>query len=536
MEQIFIKVLNMGLTAGIVIIAVTVIRLLLRRAPKIFSYVLWLAVLFRLLCPISFSMNFSLLGTLKAPTPQQGQIQYIPENIGLMGQPKITLPGNAMTDIVNSSLPAGTQEVSMNPMQGILFVGAILWLTGILTIAVYSMVSYGKLKTELREAVREEEAGRVYRTDRVGMPFVCGLFCPRIYLPSALGEEEKPYILLHEQIHIQRGDQFWRALGYIALCIHWFNPLVWAAFYLSGKDMEMSCDEAVVRRLGNSVKKNYSASLLSLACGRRIMPGHPLAFGEGQSGSRIKNLFHYKGIGKKAAMILGTACLVVFVILIANPQKSNQTGYRAGLSCYDIPVGDGRLFWGMSQEELTAVLGEPSTEEVSNAGTTMTYDIPIDGELGISSQAVFYVGIRNLTDPENMEGERLSAGLCGIMMTLSPTTREKVLENIRDFYGELSPSGGSTSMEMQLRQGNPGYFRESHFCDNWRVGNLLDSEYERLVAVFRANQEGRPIDEEKLLMYIYIWGVEEGDSYPCVVQLDVSMAGALAYLPEESSG
>ncbi|MCI9095535.1 MAG: hypothetical protein HFI95_04880 [Lachnospiraceae bacterium] len=537
MEQMLIRVLNMSLTAGIVILAVMSARLMLRRAPKIFSYVLWLAVLFRLLCPLSFSLDFSLLGMLKAPLPQRGQMQYIPENIGLMRRPEISLPGDIVTDIVNSSLPAGMPEASMNPMQGILFAGAVIWLAGVLTMIVYSMVSYGKLRMRLRGVAAEEEAGRIYRTECVETAFVCGLFCPRIYLPLALGEEEKAYILLHEQIHIRRGDQIWRALSYLALCIHWFNPLVWIAFYLSGKDMEMSCDEAVIRKMGSGVRKDYSASLLSLACGRRVMPGLPLAFGEGQTGSRIKNLLHYKRVGKSVALLLGAVCLLASALLAANPGKGGQPGYRDGLSCYDIPLGEGRLFWGMSREELTAVMGEPSAEEVSEAGTTMTYDISKDGalmdtELGGGSQAIFYVGDHNLTDPEDRGGEKLSSGLCGIMMTLSPTTKERILDRLSDFYGELSPSGGGTSMEMQLRQANPGYFNETHFCEAWRIGNLPDEEYERLTAVFRANEEDRPIDGENLLMYIYIWGVEEGDSYPCVVQLDVSMMGTLAYLTQ----
>ena len=344
MEQMLIRVLNMSLTAGVVILAVIPARLMLRRAPKIFSYVLWLAVLFRLLCPLSFSLDFSLLGMLKAPLPQQGQMQYIPENIGLMRRPEISLPGDIVTDIVNSSLPAGTPEASMNPMQGILFAGAVIWLAGVLTMIVYSMVSYGKLRMRLRGAAAEEEAGRIYRTECVETAFVCGLFCPRIYLPLALGEEEKAYILLHEQIHIRRGDQIWRALSYLALCIHWFNPLVWIAFYLSGKDMEMSCDEAVIRKMGSGVRKDYSASLLSLACGRRVMPGLPLAFGEGQTGSRIKNLLHYKRVGKSVALLLGAVCLLASVLLAANPGKGGQPEYRDGLSCYDIPLGEGRLF------------------------------------------------------------------------------------------------------------------------------------------------------------------------------------------------
>ena len=191
MEQMLIRVLNMSLTAGIVILAVMSARLMLRRAPKIFSHVLWLAVLFRLLCPLSFSLDFSLLGMLKAPLPQRGQMQYIPENIGLMRQPEISLPGDIVTDIVNSSLPAGTPEASMNPMQGILFAGAVIWLAGVLTMIVYSMVSYGKLRMRLRGVAAEEEAGRIYRTECVETAFVCGLFVRGFTCPWPWGRKRR---------------------------------------------------------------------------------------------------------------------------------------------------------------------------------------------------------------------------------------------------------------------------------------------------------------------------------------------------------
>lgn len=529
MEQILIRVLNMSLTAGVAILAVLLIRLLLVRAPKIFSYLLWLPVLFRLLCPVSFSMDISLTGLLKAPLFEEGELQYIPADIGFMQEPEVTLPGKMMTEMVNSSLPAGTPAASMNPMQGILFAGAVLWLAGVLLMLIFSVAACLRLRRKLKGAVIEEGQGNVYRTDQISMPFVCGLFRPVVYLPAGLAGEEKDYILLHEKIHIRRKDQLWRFLGYLALSLHWFNPLVWLAFYLSGKDMEMSCDEAVIRRMGIYIRKKYSASLLSFACGRRVMPGLPLAFGEGQTGSRIRNLLHYKKTGRAAMAVFGALCLAAAVILIANPGRGGQTEKGGGLSCYEIPVGDDQLFWGMSREELTAVFGDPSEEEANEYGTTMTYDMPIQSRLGESSQMVLYVGIRNVTDPGAPEGEKLSNGLCGIMMTLAPTTRETVLEKIEDFYGELSPEGGSTKMEAQLQQGVPSYFNEVHFCEDWRVGNLPEEEYRELAERCEINR-GRKLGEDDLLMSVYLWGVEEGEAYPCVVQLDVSMMGALAYL------
>lgn len=549
MEQMLIRVLNMSLTAGITILGVICARVLLRRAPKIFSYGLWLAVLFRLLCPVSFSMEFSLPGLVNAPSAQRGEIVYIPEEIGLMAQPGVDLPGDNLTDAVNSSLPAATPENSMNPMQGILAVGVLLWLAGTAVMAGYALVSFGRLKRRLRGALREDAEGRVYCTDQVEMPFVCGLLRPRIYLPAALSGVEREQILLHERIHIRRGDPLWRALGYLALCIHWFNPLVWAAFFLSGRDMEMSCDEAVVRKMGNRMKKGYCALLLAMSCGRRIVPGLPLAFGEGQTGGRIRNLFHYNGVGKRAAAALGAVCALAVIVFLANPAGREKPPF----TCYEIPLGDGALSWGMSREEIERALGEPDLVEESEGGVALTWDTQRATELGDCSQLTLYVGINNLTEPgarggkdapeaegaatvdgafdaENAAGEKFSAGLCGLMMTIEQTGREEMLEKISDFYGELSPQGGATQMEAQLRQGVPGYFNETHFCEDWRLSGLPREEYDRLAAVFRANKPDRPIDGEDLLMYVNIWGVENQEPCPCVVQLDVSMLGKLIYL------
>lgn len=329
MERIFIRILNMSLTAGIVILLVIFLRLFLKRLPKVFSCLLWTVVLFRLLCPISFSLAVSLLGILRIPSTEQGQIDYIPENIGVMEQPEVVLPVSMATDAVNAALPPAAVENSANPMQAILFIGMCIWVSGILIMTICAVTAYLKLYRRLRNAVKEKD--NIYRASDITTPFVCGLFSPRIYLPEkladgspALGEREKQYILLHEQIHIKRRDYIWRFVSFLALVIHWFNPLVWLAFFLSGRDMEMSCDEAVIRKLGSDVKKEYSASLLALASGRRIVPGTPLAFGEGETGSRIKNVLRYK---KPAQIALGAAfivCIIAIVVLAANPGADEE--------------------------------------------------------------------------------------------------------------------------------------------------------------------------------------------------------------------
>ena len=524
MESLFINVLNMSLTAGFVILAVIGVRLLLRRLPRIFSYVLWSAVLFRLLCPVSFSGALSLASILDAPASSQGRIPYIPDNIGYMAKPRITLPGAALSQTVSSLLPAAAPERPGNPMQLLLSAGSVLWIIGMALMLLSSLFSYWRLRKSLAGSVSESNG--IYRTEHLSSPFVCGLFRPRIYLPKGLCEEEAGYILAHEQIHLKRRDPIWRALGCLALCIHWFNPLVWIAFFLSERDMEMSCDEAVIRRLGSGIRKEYCALLLSLSCGRRIMPGIPPAFGETDTGSRIRNLFRYQSAGRLTALLTGAVVLVVIIALISNPGAKHREDIY---SCHRLPIGGGELSWGMSADEIQSLFGEPAAAEHSEAGVALTYETPIPGSLGNCSNVTFYVGENNL---KNADGESLSGGLCNLIMTIDNSTKEEVLSKITDFYGELSPSGGSTLMEAQLKAGVPDYFNEAHFCEAWKIGTLPQEEYDRLVQTYQASLvPGRPIDESRSLLWIYVWGVAADDTYPCVVQLDASQEGVMSYLP-----
>lgn len=321
-EQLFIQFLNMSLTGSAAILAVLSIRLLLKKAPKIFSYCLWAAVLFRLLCPVSFSAAFSPFHMLKVPSATQGKLEFIPQNLTM--QPDSghsNLEKGVSTD--NSHLKAaaaGKPNVRRAtwPIQA----GAHLWLFGISILALSSAVSFVKLKRKLKTAQWEEE--NIYIAHGITTPFVIGIFHPAIYLPFYLKEGEKEYALLHEQIHLKRGDHIIKLLSFLALCLHWFNPLVWAAFFLSGKDMEMSCDEAVIRRIGNDVKKAYSNSLLSMATGKLAINGVPLAFGEGDTESRIKNILRYKKPAAAAVTYAALICIAAIVVLLANPSANTE--------------------------------------------------------------------------------------------------------------------------------------------------------------------------------------------------------------------
>ena len=331
MHRLFPIVCNMSLTASVVILAVLAVRLLLRRAPKVFSYALWAVVLFRLLCPVSVTSAVSLLGALGAPAQERTQrtsaVEYVPADIMIRSTapavtqlPQPPLPaetGGAVSDAPADTAPAAVPAMSFNEP---VFILTLIWLAGMVLLLAYSLVSLLRLRRRLVGTVRLRD--NIYLADHIPSPFVMGLFRPKIYLPSTLTETERGYILRHEQYHLRRRDHLVKFLSFLALCIHWFNPLVWAAFVLSGKDMEMSCDEAVVRELGEDIRADYSASLLSLATGRRIVAGMPLAFGEGDTGGRIRNLLNWKRPQPWIIAVCAVVCVGLIALCAANPKGS----------------------------------------------------------------------------------------------------------------------------------------------------------------------------------------------------------------------
>ena len=327
MHRLFPIVCNMSLTASVVILAVLAVRLLLRRAPKVFSYALWAVVLFRLLCPVSVTSAVSLMGALGAPAQERTQrtsaVEYVPADRIRGTAPAVTqlpqTPLPAETGGAVNAAPADTapEAVPATSFNEPVFILTLIWLAGMVLLLAYSLVSLLRLRRRLVGTVRLRD--NIYLADHIPSPFVMGLFRPKIYLPSTLTETERGYILRHEQYHLRRRDHLVKFLSFLALCIHWFNPLVWAAFVLSGKDMEMSCDEAVVRELGEDIRADYSASLLSLATGRRIVAGMPLAFGEGDTGSRIRNLLNWKRPRPWVMAVCAVVCVGLIALCAANP-------------------------------------------------------------------------------------------------------------------------------------------------------------------------------------------------------------------------
>ncbi|MDE5933983.1 MAG: M56 family metallopeptidase, partial [Lachnospiraceae bacterium] len=244
MSRIFLTVLNMSLTAGYCILAVIVLRLLLKRQPKLFSYLLWSVVLFRLLCPFSISSSYSLL---QVNTDLfSGDIIRVPDMENVGGGVQDTAIAVAISETENgmdtSAHSNGDTEEAAGTWWEVIAVGAWVWFAGIFALALYSIGTALRLHRSLADAVWTGE--NQYETGMIKTPFVLGVYRPRIYLPAHLQEEEKRYVLAHEKIHIARRDYLIKILFYAAVCLHWFNPLAWLAFVLMESDMEMSCEEA----------------------------------------------------------------------------------------------------------------------------------------------------------------------------------------------------------------------------------------------------------------------------------------------------
>ena len=319
------KLLNMSLTASVAIVLVILLRLLLKKAPKVISYALWGVVLFRLLCPVSIGSSFSLYNLFDVPTEASGTLtsvmEYVPSNIVHTEYPSVALPVPGISDAINEALPQGQEQLVADPLEAPMSFATYIWMAGVLVMVIYSIVSYVRLRSKLSVVVPLRD--NIFIADDIKSPFVVGLFRPKIYLPCNLGEQEQTYIILHEQHHIKRLDHVAKALAFLALAIHWFNPLVWVAFILASKDMEMSCDEAVIRKVGVDVRADYSASLLTLATGRRIIAGTPLAFGEGDTKGRINNLSKWKKPAVWVVLIAVLACIVLAVGLLTNPSATH---------------------------------------------------------------------------------------------------------------------------------------------------------------------------------------------------------------------
>ncbi|WP_419871195.1 M56 family metallopeptidase [Candidatus Pristimantibacillus sp. PTI5] len=360
METLFLKILNMTLTATYVIVAVLLIRLLLKRAPKKYSYLLWAVVLFRLVCPVSISSEFSIFNAAPfdmtaAQKSGEAALSYVPSDIGDMENPGMSVGIPTMNVIISESLPPAAPDESANPLQMWIQLGTIVWSSGVAALLIYGVVSYFRLKRRMVTAIRMDNY--IFEADNIRSPFILGFIKPRIYIPFGLREQERVFILKHEAYHLKRKDHLIKPFAFVVLAFHWFNPLAWLAFALMAKDMEMSCDEKVLSETGSGIAKEYCTSLLSFAANRRFPSASPLAFGETGIRERVKNILRFKAPKKRVIAFSAAICILAVAVCATNPIVNGalkETGkpygsYRFEKQIYMNPLSSFMAFEGFKE-------------------------------------------------------------------------------------------------------------------------------------------------------------------------------------------
>ena len=347
MTDIFLKILSMSYSAGWLILAILLLRLALKKAPKWVNVLLWGIAAVRLLLPFSLESVFSMVPSGDLVTPE----------IMLDPTPTIQSGIPAVNDVINPIIQhsfAPAPGASVNPLQLWVPVAAIIWTVGFAVMVLYTLISYWKLKTQVSGG--EPVCGRICRSKNVPSPFVLGLLRPRIYLPEGISETDEAFVIAHEEAHIHRRDHWWKPIGFLLLSIHWFNPLMWLGYIFLCRDIELACDEKVIEKLGEEVKADYSQALLNCSVSRKRIAACPLAFGEVGVKQRIQSVLHYK---KPAFWILIAAilvCALAALCFLTDPVGKENMGVQSirvtgnGNQSVDLLLGYRYLSGGYSVE------------------------------------------------------------------------------------------------------------------------------------------------------------------------------------------
>ena len=307
MTELFVKLFNMGITAGWIVLAVLLLRLFLKKAPKWVNCLLWSIVALRLVIPVTFESAFSLIPSA----------EVIPQGGVSPSSPAIHSGIPTVDGVVNPVLLEHLSE----PKQ-LLAVLSVAWLVGMAALVIYSVASYWKLRSQVRASILRQK--NVYICDDVASPFILGIIRPKIYIPSGMDDAQLEYVLAHENAHISRRDHWWKPLGFALLTVYWFHPLLWLAYILLCRDIEQACDEKVIAGLDGAGKKSYSQALLACSAHRRLIMACPVAFGEVSVKARIKGILSYKKPGFWIILTSVLACVVVAVCFLTSPKPCDH--------------------------------------------------------------------------------------------------------------------------------------------------------------------------------------------------------------------
>ena len=401
MNEFFLKIINMSISASWLIFAVLILRLVLKKAPKWVNVLLWGIVAIRLICPFSFESALSLI-----PSAETFPKKII-SGPSFDVQSGITPVDNRINDYLGDRYFEGV-TVPANNGNTIMTILTIVWTIGILLLVAYTVISYWRLHREIDTAVRYKD--NIFQSENVSSPFVLGLIKPRIYLPFKLDGQDMEHVVAHEQAHIRRKDHWWKPLGFLLLTIHWFNPLMWLAYVLLCRDIELACDEKVIKGLSNEQRADYTQALVACSVNRRMIAACPLTFGEVGVKERVKSVMNYKKPAFWVIIIAVIICVGVAACFLTNPKQDRYTLRIV------VPAGSQEEFV-YTEEEVSTVrnsikiwsgdgLGDTEvllfpvnkTAETGYTATYLTHGMPV--EFDAENDTWFKIGV-NMQNPTN---------------------------------------------------------------------------------------------------------------------------------------
>ena len=401
MNELFLKIINMSISASWLVLAVLILRFVLKKAPKWINVLLWGIVAIRLICPFSFESPLSLIPSAET----------IPLNIGMDSTPTINSGISAINNAVNPIISQSNTPMagaSVNLLQITIGIYEYIWIFGMIALALYTAISYWRLRRKVDTAVRYKD--NIFQSENVSFPFVLGIIKPRIYLPFKMNGQYLEYVVAHEQAHICRKDHWWKPLGFLLLMIHWFNPLMWLAYVLLCRDIELACDEKVIKELGNEQRGDYTQALVACSVNRRMLAACPLAFGEVSVKERVKSVMNYKKPAFWVIIISVIVCVGIAVCFLTNPKQDSYTlrivvpaGSQEKFVYTDEEVSTIRnsiKIWSGDGLGDTEVILSPvnKTTETRYTATYLTHGMPV--EFDAEKNTWFKIGV-NMQNPTN---------------------------------------------------------------------------------------------------------------------------------------
>lgn len=430
MTAVFLKLLNISITASWIVLAVVLVRLFLRKTPRWIVCILWGIVALRLVLPFTFESRLSLVPDVEVPVQrvvqQQDNVTQLSPSVTMTQTEKLTTESAAPVDYL--------QAVS------------ILWLCGTAGMVLYSVISYGVLRRKVRASIHQER--NIYFCDNIGTAFILGFLRPRIYIPSDLEPNWLQYVLTHEEAHIKRKDHWWKPVGFVLLSVYWFNPLLWLGYILLCRDIEQACDEKAVADMDTTEKKHYSEALIACSIPRRVIRACPVAFGEVAIKDRIKGVFHYK---KPSFWVLASSialCCIVAVCFLTDP-KSCEHQYTSQVTTESTCSTEGTM-----------------TYTCKHCDEQYTKKIPvISHQYGeaktVQAPSCIQVGYRERICTQCGATTREEIGTCGhsageiTVLTAASCTQPGTMTSVctvcnQSFRGELAPDPHNHDMQQKV--------------------------------------------------------------------------------------